>query len=259
MFEPIPDLSRARILLSNDDGIRATGLKILEKVARGLSRDVWVVAPETEQSAASHSLTLRRPLRLRRLSRRRFAIDGTPTDCVLFAIQEILDRPPDIVLSGVNRGGNMGEDVTYSGTIAAAMEGALLGVRSVALSLYTPPGGKARWTTAESHAPEVIRRLAALSWPRNVLMNVNFPDVPAAEVKGIRVGRQGRRKIGGELERRIDPRGYPYYWIGSTRSEEPTAKGTDLALVYGGAIAITPLHLDLTHRPTLRALAREFK
>ncbi|HUI17927.1 MAG TPA: 5'/3'-nucleotidase SurE, partial [Alphaproteobacteria bacterium] len=214
MFDPPLDLARARILLSNDDGIEATGLKVLERIARTLSDDVWVVAPETEQSAASHSLTLRLPLRIRPLGQHRFAVNGTPTDAVLLAVQHIMaERKPDIVFSGVNRGGNLGEDVTYSGTIAAAMEGTLLGVPSIALSQCYTSGEKTRWAPAEQHAPALIRKLVTLRWPKGVMMNVNFPDVPAERVRGIAVTAQGRRKIGGELERRLDPRGTPYYWI----------------------------------------------
>ena len=255
MFEPPLDLARARILLSNDDGIEASGLKTLERIARSLSKDIWVVAPATEQSAASHSLTLRVPLRIRKLGPRRFAVDGTPTDAVLLAVQHIMsERRPDLVLSGVNRGGNLGEDVTYSGTIAAAMEGTLLGVPSIALSQCMVHGRRTRWATAEQHAEAVIRKLVAIRWPKGVLMNVNFPDVPGDEVTGIEAAALGRRKIGGELERRLDPRGTPYYWISTMRTEDPALKGSDLAAVNAGAIAVTPLFLDLTHRPTIRSL-----
>ena len=257
MYDHPLDLSDARILLSNDDGIAATGLKVLERVARKLSRDVWVVAPETEQSAASHSLTLRRPLRIRKLSARKFAVDGTPTDSVLLAIKKILrDHPPDIVLSGVNRGANMGEDVTYSGTIAAAMEGTLLGIRSVALSQLYSDGERTKWAAAEEHAPDLLRRLAAAPWQRNVMINVNFPDVAAEKVAGVDIVALGRRKIGGELSEGFDPRGRPYYWVGGLRDEEPKRRQTDLATVYGGAISVTPLYLDMTHRPSIRALRK---
>jgi 5'-nucleotidase len=255
MFERPLDLSKARILLSNDDGVEATGMKVLERIARSLSDDVWVVAPEGEQSAASHSLTLRVPLRIRTLSERRYSVNGTPTDAVLLAVQHIMkERKPDLVLSGVNRGGNLGEDVTYSGTIAAAMEGTLLGIRSIALSQCVTHGQKARWSTAEHHGADVIRKLVAVRWPKGVLLNVNFPDVPADKVTGVGATAQGRRKIGGELERRLDPRGVPYYWVGTVRIEEPSRKGSDLAAVNRGAISVTPLSLDLTHKPTIRAL-----
>jgi len=255
MFEAFPDLGNARILLSNDDGIEASGLKALERVARSLSDDVWVVAPEIEQSAASHSLTLRVPLRIRNRREQRFTVNGTPTDAVLLAVQHIMkDHRPDLVLSGINRGGNLGEDVTYSGTIAAAMEGTLLGVRSIALSQCVAHGEKTRWATAEQHAATLIRKLVTMKWAKGVLLNVNFPDVAAEKVTGVEVTAQGRRKLGGELDERRDPRGFPYYWIGTMRTEEPSRKGSDLAAVNRGAISVTPLSLDLTHKPTVAAL-----
>ncbi len=254
------DLARARVLISNDDGIHAPGLKILEKTMCRLAREVWVVAPETEQSAAGHSLTLRRPLRIRKLARRRFAVDGTPTDSVLLAVHNIMkDTPPDIVLSGVNRGANLGEDVTYSGTVAAAMEGALLGFPSIALSQVTENGNDARWATAEHWLGEVIKRLASHSWPRQVLMNVNFPDAPADAVIGMEVTNQGRRKIGDDLTERTDPRGEAYFWIGAQRTEDLYRKGSDLEAVGRGAVSVTPLTLDLTHRSSVKALKTLFR
>ena len=257
MFKWPLDLARARILVSNDDGVYAPGLKLLERIARQLSKDVWVVVPQIEQSAASHSLTLSRPLRIRKLSPRRYWLDGTPTDCVLLAIKNILkDHPPDLVLSGVNRGGNLGEDVTYSGTIAAAMEATLLGVPAIALSQYVAGNNRTKWQTAERHAPGLIRQLVEVTWPAGVVVNVNFPDVPADEVTGIEITRQGRRKVGDELQERLDPRGRPYYWIGSMRREEPSRPGTDLAAVHQGAISVTPLYLDLTHAPTVKAFRK---
>ncbi|MAF94537.1 MAG: 5'/3'-nucleotidase SurE [Rhodospirillaceae bacterium] len=253
-------LSKARVLVSNDDGIDAPGLKLLEKVLSPLAREVWVAAPETEQSAASHSLTLRRPLRIRRLSERRFALDGTPTDCVLMGINEIMkDSAPDLVISGVNRGGNLGEDVTYSGTVAAAMEGTLLGVPSVALSQVYTDGHPVKWATAEKWTGRVLKRLTAEPWPPGVLMNVNFPDATAGRVTGIEITRQGRRRIGSELVRGTDPRGEPYYWIGAQRGEEKYRRGIDLEAIGRGAISITPLTMDLTHGPTCRKLKGRFK
>jgi 5'-nucleotidase len=255
-FRPLP-LEDARILLSNDDGIAAPGLKVLERVARQLSRDIWVVAPELEQSGAGHSLTLRRPLRIRQLGRRRFAVDGTPTDAVLLAVNRIMrDRKPTLVLSGVNRGANLGEDVTYSGTIAAAMEATLLGVPAIALSLEVAQGKPVHWDAVEAHAPRVIRELAAAGWPANVLINVNFPNRAPDQVGPVQIARQGRRKIGDELGERLDLRGEHYYWIGPMRSEVPTQPGTDLAAINDGRIAVTPLHLDLTHGGTATHLER---
>lgn len=249
------NLKSARVLITNDDGINAPGIKMLEKLARKLCGEVWVVAPETEQSAAGHSLTLRRPLRIRKLSLRRFAIDGTPTDSVLLAARKIMtDHPPDLVLSGINRGGNLGEDVTYSGTVAAAMEGTLLGIPSVAFSLVTDDRTAAKWATAEAWLPKVLKRLEKFSWPKNVLVNVNFPDCPAQSVTGIEVVQQGRRKIGGDLHQGHDPRGDAYYWIGAQRVDLGKKGDTDLSVVEAKGIALTPLSLELTHNASMKAL-----
>ena len=253
------NLAKARILVTNDDGIHAQGLKVLEAIARELSDDVWVVAPEMEQSAASHSLTINRPLRLRKLDERRFTVDGTPTDCVLLAVNHVMrDARPTLVLSGVNQGSNIGEDVTYSGTVAAAMEATILGVPAIAFSQYYGPDHPVRWSTAEHWAPEIIRRLVAVGWDRNVLMNVNFPDVPADKVTGIEVVRQGKRKIGDELAERLDPRGEPYIWIGAQRAEDRSTKGTDIEAVVRGAVSVTPLRVDLTDRDSMAALSGVF-
>lgn len=259
MFDPVLDPSSLRILISNDDGINAPGIKVLEKVARSLSNDVWVVAPETEQSAAGHSLTIRRPLRVRKLSRRRFAVDGTPTDAVLLGINHVMKgKRPDLVLSGVNRGGNLGEDVTYSGTVAAAMEATILGVPAIAFSQFYTPDHPMRWSTADHWAPLVIRKALAAGWGRNVLINVNFPDVPHAQVGGIEITRQGKRKIGDDLTERLDPRGEPYIWIGAQRSEQRSTPGTDIEAIFRGAVSVTPLCVDLTHRATMQALEGVF-
>ena len=253
------DLGKARILVTNDDGIRAPGLKILERIARTLSHDVWVVAPETEQSATSHSLTLRRPLHSRRLGPRRFSVDGTPTDCVLVACHDLLkERPPDMVLSGINHGGNMGEDVTYSGTIAAAMEGAILGIRSIAFSQVRDGDKKLAWTTALRFAPDILRQLATIHWTQDLLVNVNFPAFPPDKVRGVFPCRQGRRNQGSSISRGVDPGGHPYIWVGHYRSDASTGRNTDLSVVADGGIAVTPLHLDLTHKKTLRDLGKVF-
>lgn len=253
------DLSKARILVTNDDGVNAPGLAVLERIARSLSGDVWVVAPELEQSGASHSLTMHRPLRLKELGERRYQVDGTPTDCVLLALNHLLeDHRPDLVLSGVNHGSNMGEDVTYSGTIAAAMEATLLGVRAIAMSQRMERDMPVRWDTAERFGPEVVRRAVSQDWPRHVLINVNYPDRAPEDVTGMRVVRHGNRKIGDELVRRIDPRGRPYFWVGPVRGEKDVPEDTDIHVVTHGGISVTPIYLDLTHYAALEDLRRAF-
>jgi 5'-nucleotidase len=253
-------LADARVLISNDDGIHAPGLQLLESVMHRMAREVWVVAPETEQSAASHSLTMRRPLYVREIRERRYIVDGTPTDCVLLAVHKVMkDSPPDLILSGINRGANMGEDATYSGTVAAAMEGTLLGFRSVALSLHYVTASKIQWSTAEQWIEPTLERLAGACWPDDVLINVNFPDVGPDAVTGIEVTRQGRRKIGGAIIEGFDPRGEKYYWIGSDRQEVRDREGTDLEAVLRGAVSVTPLTRNLTAECALKGLQDMFR
>jgi 5'-nucleotidase len=250
-----PPGERPRILVTNDDGINAPGLKVMEAIARELSDEVWVVAPEVNHSGAGHSLTLRRPLRTRRLSERHFAIDGTPTDCVLLALQNILENERiDLILSGVNQGHNLGEDVTYSGTIAAAMEATLLQVPAMAFSQACRDRHPVKWKTAEHWAPGIVRPLLTMDWPKDVLINVNFPDVVAGSVKGVQVTRQGKQKVGDELIERIDPRGEPYVWIGLSRGEHDRIDGTDVAAVNDGYVSVTPIQLDMTHHPSFAKL-----
>lgn len=241
-----------RILVSNDDGIHAPGLEVAERIARALSDDVWVVAPETEQSGASHSLTLTLPLRLRRIAEKRYAVQGTPTDCVMMAVLHLMkDQPPDLVLSGVNRGFNVADDVTYSGTVAAAMEGTALGIPSIAMSqtVSDDEGSIARWACAETHGPALLRRLVDLGWPDGVLLNVNFPDLPPSEVSRVAVTHQGTRDQSMlRVDQRVDARGHTYFWIGFKRILSDPAAGTDLRAVYDGAISVTPLHLNLTEQ-----------
>ena len=256
----LPELSRTRILVTNDDGIHAPGLEALVEIATQLSSDVWVVAPEFNQSGAGHSLSISRPIRAREITETKFAIEGTPTDCVLFAVKHLLkDRKPDIVLSGVNRGTNMADDVTYSGTIAGAMEGCLLGIPSIAFSLAYAHPHPVKWGTATAHGADVARRVLAMDWPRNIFVNVNFPDVVTASVKGTRVTRQGVRGFGGTIIERTDPRGGAYYWIGYTPGEHEVDEESDLYAVRHGWISVTPLHLDLTHEATRRKLSAQFE
>ncbi|MEG3617901.1 5'/3'-nucleotidase SurE [Magnetovibrio sp. PR-2] len=255
MKDRVPDLSKARVLISNDDGVNAPGIKALERVLKRIAGEVWVVAPEHEQSAAGHSLTLRSPLRILKKSKRKFSVTGTPTDAVMLAVHEVMkDSPPDLVVSGINRGGNMGEDVTYSGTVAAAMEGTLLTIPSIAFSLVTPDDAKAHWKTAEHFVEEVLKSLNGVAFPRGVLLNVNIPDCPVGDVTGIETTKQGRRKIGCELLQGADPKGKPYFWIGAQRDEDKSLKGTDLEAISRKAVSVTPLGLDLTHRGMMKTL-----
>ena len=247
-----------RILVTNDDGIHADGLIVAEKIARAISDDVWVVAPETEQSGASHSLTLSQPLRMRQIDERHFAVSGTPTDCVMMVCGHLLkDTPPDLVISGVNRGSNMADDVTYSGTIAGAMEGCALGIPSIPLSQAYEEGGRweADWSAAQAHGADVIKRLLAAGWPDGTLININFPACAADAVKGVTVAPQGRYDLQStSIEERHDARQRPYYWIGLRRRGAAPAQDTDVAAVYGNHISVTPLHLNLTDVPVLESL-----
>lgn len=259
MMLTIPqDLHGCRILISNDDGIHAPGIVALEKVARQFSDDVWVVAPESEQSGVAHSLTLHLPLRVRQLAEKRFAVTGTPTDCVLLAVREIIPResPPLIVLSGINRGSNVAEDVTYSGTIAAAMEAALLDVPSIAFSQHYDERGPVNWDTAAHYGEEVLRQLQGVSIPRGHLLSVNIPAVEPGQAKGFRLAPQGQRRIMEKLVKREDPKGRPYYWIGGTSFDEleDHTPGSDHSLLKEGYVTLTPLCLDLTSHSLLESL-----
>ena len=253
-----------RILITNDDGIHAPGLDVCEQIARVLSDDVWIVAPETDQSGVSHSLSLNDPLRLREVAPKHFAVKGTPTDCVIMGIRHIMaDNPPDLVLSGVNRGQNVAEDVTYSGTIAGAMEGTTLGVPSFALSqgYGIETRGNPHWETAIHHGPKVIRKVLKEGIPPGVLVNVNFPDCPPEAVKGVAITMQGKRD---QDLLRIDARHYgrgnPYYWLTFARKERPRPRdGTDLSAMLGKRISVTPLRLDLTDEPFSARLGEVFK
>jgi 5'-nucleotidase len=252
-----------RILLTNDDGVNATGLKVLEKIARLFSDDIWIVAPTEEQSGAGHSLTLTMPVRLRKLGERRFCVTGTPTDSVMMAIAHVMkDNRPDLVLSGVNRGANLGEDVTYSGTVSAAMEGALAGIPSIALSqsyAREGMGDSVPFAAAEAWAERVLRPLIETPMAPRTLVNVNFPALAPDDVRGIRVCQQGLRDYGRlKLVQRTDTRGYDYFWFGLGPMIQTPGHSTDLEAVADGYIAVTPLHLDLTHGPSLGRLAQLF-
>ena len=251
-----------RILVTNDDGIHAPGLEILERIAESLSDDIVVVAPEYDQSGVAHSLSLNDPLRLRKISERRFAVKGTPTDCIIMGVRSILQgTKPDLVLSGVNRGQNVADDITYSGTVAGAMEGTMLGIPSIALSqCYGPAGQEAiHWDCAAAHGPGLVRSLLAEGIDRNSLINVNFPDCPAERVAGVDVTVQGRRDMQViRIDPRMDGRGNPYYWIAFDRETSEPPLGTDLAALRNKRISVTPLKLDLTYEPALARYAKLF-
>jgi len=250
-----------RILLTNDDGIHAPGLQALKDIAKELSDDIWTVAPEVNQSGASHSLTLREPIRMRRLDDRTFAVGGTPADCVIMAIRYLLrDHLPTLILSGVNHGANIADDVAYSGTIAGAHEGTLLGIRSIAMSLACSPETGPRWHTARAHGPEIVRRLLAADWAKDVLMNVNFPDCEPDEVAGIAVTEQGRRDHDlMRIDQRFDTWGNPYYWLGYERKRSNPRGGTDLWAIYTRRVSITPLTINQTARNVGETLALQLE
>ena len=246
-----------RILLTNDDGIHAPGLEVLEHIAHSLSDDVWVVAPETEQSGMSHSLTLHDPLRLRTLGDQRFAVSGTPTDCIIMGISHVLPAKPDLVLSGVNRGQNMAEDVTYSGTVAGAMEGALMGVRSFALSQSYgwETRDRVNWRCAKDLGAGVIKDLLGYELPPQTLLNVNFPDCDPEEAKGMIFTRQGcRDQAQLKVDPRKDARGQDYFWLGFEDRRSQLVDGTDLKAIADKQISVTPISLDLTCETTLAKL-----
>ena len=253
-----------RILLTNDDGVNAPGLKILEKIARQFSDDIWIVAPAEENSGAGHSLTLTRPVRIRQHGDQHYSVAGTPTDSVMMALGVIMqDTRPDLVLSGVNRGANLGDDITYSGTVSAAMEGALAGVRSIAMSqVYGKEGmGDAvPFSAAEAWGAKVLEPLLKMDFTPRTLINVNFPALAPDAVKGIQVARQGFHDYSrGSIVKGTDPRGYDYYWFGLHGVEHTSGHDTDLEVVDDGYISVTPLHLDLTHHAALGSLATAFK
>ncbi|MCR4267529.1 5'/3'-nucleotidase SurE [Nitratireductor sp. ZSWI3] len=238
-----------RILLTNDDGIHAEGLAALERIARTLSDDVWVVAPETDQSGFAHSLSLSEPLRMRKIDDRHFALRGTPTDCVIMGVRRVMDTPPDLILSGVNNGTNIADDVTYSGTVAGAMEGTLLGIRSIALSQAYDVSDEGRYVpyaTAEALAPPLLKRLLETALPEGVFLNINFPNCAPEEAKGTRVTVQGKLVHGLWVEERHDGRNFPYYWLRFGRKQPDIRAGSDQAAIRDGYVSVTPLHLDLT-------------
>jgi 5'-nucleotidase len=252
-----------RILVTNDDGIHAEGLDICEEIAKTLSDDVWVVAPEHDQSGVAHSLSLNDPLRLRQVADNRFAVRGTPTDCVIMGARHVLDgKQIDLILSGVNRGRNVGEDVIYSGTVAGAMEGTILDIPSIALSQsYNSRNGQPPfWETSQRFAPDIIRKVLAQGVRRDVLVNINFPNCRPEEVKGVTVAPLGRRRQERlHIDKRHDGRGNPYYWVAYSRQNAfQVDRGSDMEALDSNRIAITPLKIDITDQPTMVGLAELF-
>ena len=247
-----------RILITNDDGIHAPGIELLEQMALTLTDDVWVVAPDQERSGAGHSISLTLPIRMRQLGPRRFQVAGTPTDCVLMALSQFMaDGPPTLLLSGINSGANLAEDVTYSGTIAAAMEGTLFGIRSIALSQLRAPGAVANFAPAAAFCPDLLRKLVALQeWPAGSFININFPDVPVAEVSGVRLTTQGQRPPGSfSILRRVDARAQPYYWVKIAYTTGNEFADTDLHAIAHKAVAVTPIKMDFTDNAWRERLA----
>lgn len=242
-----------KILISNDDGIKAPGIKALAEALNALG-EVYIVAPDREQSASSHSLTLTRPLRVKRYGDREFSVDGTPTDAVHLAINGLYkDIAFDLVVSGVNSGGNMGDDITYSGTVSAAMESTLLRIPSFAISLDGRNGN--HWESAKKYAQKVAVYILENGLPSNVLLNVNVPNLPLNKIKSYRLTRQGKRIYGDKVIEKRDPRGEKYFWIGGQELGFEPMEGTDLQIVNDGSVSITPVRLDLTDYPLLEKLS----
>lgn len=243
-----------RLLLSNDDGISASGIAALRE-ALSADHDVTVVAPASEQSAKSHALTMHEPLRARQVADKQWAVAGTPADCVYLALHHLLDEPPDLVVSGINRGSNLGNDVFYSGTVAAAMEACLQGCPAVAVSLHIEPDDIERhYATAGEVARRVVAAAASHRLPPRRLLNVNVPNLPLPELRGIRTATLCRRRYSARVDERIDPRGKRYYWIGGDHMHFGDDPGSDGNLVAAGFAAVTPLHPDWTDPDGLEAV-----
>jgi 5'-nucleotidase len=250
-----------RVLLTNDDGIDAPGIKVLEEAAATIAREVWVVAPEHDQSGVSHSISLHHPLRVSTRTSRKFGVSGTPGDCVAIAVQELLkDNPPDLILSGINRGSNLGVETVFSGTVGAAMAGMLLGFRSIALSqVFTNPN-PIRWETASALAPRVLRQLARTEWPEGCCLNVNFPDFPVSETTPLVFTEQGFGLTEGlKTAKRADPRGLDYYWLNFCRGARTNPEGSETAVVLNGGVSVTPLQFERTNTQALSLLRNNLR
>jgi len=252
---------KLRVLIVNDDGIDAPGIILLEEIVRRFADDVWVVAPDEERSGAGHSLSMTQPIRVRQRDARHFAIKGTPTDCALLGVYELMqDRRPDVLLSGINRGPNLAEDITYSGTASAAIEGAMLGIPSVALSQVIAYKSEIHWDTARTYAPIVIERLLTMRWRPGTFVNVNFPNCTPGSVTGIRVTSQGLRPPGTfRPVARVDERHVPYYWIKVDYPHGGEAAGNDLQATADNAVSVTPLHLNMTSHDMMPGMTALFE
>jgi 5'-nucleotidase len=244
-----------RVLVSNDDGVDAPGIRALAEGLRAAGHHVVVVGPDRDRSGASNSLTLVQPIRARLLSENWWCVAGTPTDCVHLALTGLLDHEPDIVVSGINNAPNLGDDVIYSGTVAAAMEGRFLGLPAVAMSLCTSEGSPRRFETAARAAVEITARLLVDPLPADTILNVNVPDRPWSELRGFEVTRLGNRHRAEPCIPQQDPRGRPIWWIGPAGPEQDAGPGTDFHAVRSGFISITPIHVDLTRYQALEKVA----
>ena len=245
-----------RVLVSNDDGVDAPGLRHLAQALREAGHEVTVVAPDRDRSGASNSLTLDQPIRAHRRSDSVWSVAGTPTDCVHLALSGMLESDPDIVLSGINNTSNLGDDVIYSGTVAAAMEGRCLGLPAIAVSLATRDHKALHWESAARAAVEICARLVADPLPADTILNVNVPDLPWDEIRGYEVSRLGNRHRAEPCIRQLDPRGRPIWWIGPPGSAQDAGAGTDFHAVHNGYISITPIHVDLTRYQALENVAQ---
>ena len=247
-----------RILLTNDDGIEAPGLTVLEETACGLAREVWVVAPEHDQSGVSHAVSLHHPIRVMERGPRRFAITGTPGDCAVMGVCHLMaGAPPDLLLCGVNRGANLGMETVFSGTVGGAMTGMMLGIPSIALSQAWTDREHVRWPTARTLGPGIVRQLLAIGWGEATCLNVNFPDLPAAEVGPLTLARQGVGLLQGmHVETRTDPRGLTYHWIGFRRGPREQGPESDIDALQAGHVVVTPLRYDRTDEEAYQVLAK---
>ncbi|MEB3438074.1 5'/3'-nucleotidase SurE [Pseudomonas sp. A2] len=237
-----------RVLVTNDDGIDAPGLRVLEEVAAQIANEVWVVAPLKDQSGTSHSLSLHAPLRISEHGERRFAVTGTPGDCVVMAVQHLLKAKPDLVLSGINRGANLGLETVFSGTVGAAMTGMLLGIRSIGLSQDYTDRSNVPWGNALAHGAKVIQDLLDMDWPVDVCLNVNFPSCPEASILSLKVTRQGAGPLSSmSVRTEVDPRGFEYHWIKLNNERGVDDPGSEMAELMAGHITVTPLQFERTH------------